>query len=606
MRNAKSIELIDNKTNNLFLWLLPFLALVLLHIILGLNMQQPIIFPDELGYLGRARYLSGVAHIPQDIGLYHFGYSLFLLPAFWLFSDPLSVYKAVVITNSLLISSLYFAIYYVLHTLFECEKKILFLISFTCCLYPAFVLQSNLAWSENAFVPAFAFFIASFGVLLRRQSYTMALLFGFISSFLYTIHPRALPILPMVVIYLCILGWSKSLPKLKVLFSIIVMVSVYLITRAVNDHLLSLDGRGTFDASIKIYLSELFSSSNLMSLTLEAAGQLLYLMQATYGLFFIGITYVSIIIWKKGSNLHLKAFTDIQFSVMVLVILASSGIFLASSLQMIRGTRGDHLFYGRYNEGFLALYVAFALIAIRYEGIGRRFKIINPYIISSSILVFTLIVLAGYDYDKLREICKMTNVNVINVLGIYPFIAIFRRLDILITSLISILLLFTLLYSFRIKFVLGIWLLIIYFVTMSAGGYTVFYVRSASIKQVTTLASHIRSLGNIKIVSYDTSFSDTESWFSYQYLLPDVVFKKFSSAHNQLPASQVVISGRNWKDSKKLNARLLASENPTPQVPLEIQKLIEILFEKPLIIGYHRNQTLWMLPGKKQSLSSEE
>ncbi len=194
---------------------------------------------------------------------------------------------------------------------------------------------------------------------------------------------------------------------------------------------------------------------------------------------------------------------------------------------------------------------------------------------------------------------QVTNVNVINVLGIYPFIAIFRRLDIFIISLISILLLFILLYSFRIKFVLGIWLLIIYFVAISACGYTVFYVRSENIKQVTTLASHIRSIGDRKIVSYDCSFFDTESWISYQYLLPDIVFRKFSSAHNELPASRAVISGRNWKDSKKLNARLLASENPTPQPPPVIRKLIELFFDKPLVPGYYRDQTLWILPGKK-------
>ena len=367
MLSTKRIEEIGDKR---VLWVLPYLVLVLLHILLALKMQQPNIW-DEFGYLGRARYLSGVAHIPQDIGLYHFGYSLFLLPAFWLCSDPISVYKAVIITNSLLISSLYFAIYYVLHTLFQYEKKSSVLISFTCCLYPAFVLQSNLAWSENAFIPFFSFFIVSFAVLLKRKSYPMALVFGFITGFLFTIHPRALPILPIVVIYLLILAWSKTLPRPKVLLSIVVIVIVFLFTRAINDHLLSLGVRATFDYSVKAYLSELLSFSNLISLTLKAAGQLLYLMQATYGLFLMGIAYLGITIWQKWSNVHLKAFTDIQFNIMVLVILASSGIFLASSLQMIHGIRGDHLFYGRYNEGFLALYIAFALTAIRYEVIGR-------------------------------------------------------------------------------------------------------------------------------------------------------------------------------------------------------------------------------------------
>jgi hypothetical protein len=48
------------------MWFLPYLLLVLIHVILGLKMHQPNIFPDELGYLGRACYLSGVGHIIQD------------------------------------------------------------------------------------------------------------------------------------------------------------------------------------------------------------------------------------------------------------------------------------------------------------------------------------------------------------------------------------------------------------------------------------------------------------------------------------------------------------------------------------------------------------
>ena len=58
---------------------------------------------DELGYLGNARYIAGTSHLPdmQGTQLYHFGYSLFLLPAFWLFSDPVSTYRAVVVINAL-------------------------------------------------------------------------------------------------------------------------------------------------------------------------------------------------------------------------------------------------------------------------------------------------------------------------------------------------------------------------------------------------------------------------------------------------------------------------------------------------------------------------
>ena len=45
--------------------LVPFLLLVLVHWLSGLGTEQPLVLADEVGYLGNARYLSGVAHLPD-------------------------------------------------------------------------------------------------------------------------------------------------------------------------------------------------------------------------------------------------------------------------------------------------------------------------------------------------------------------------------------------------------------------------------------------------------------------------------------------------------------------------------------------------------------
>ncbi|MCF8082921.1 MAG: hypothetical protein K9M96_07490 [Deltaproteobacteria bacterium] len=589
----------QNLKQNWALCLFPYLGLVFLHIILGLKMQQPIIFADEVGYLGVARYFAGVSHLPQGIQLYHFGYSLFLLPAFWLFSDPISAYRAAIVINSLLLSSLYISIYFLLHRFFECGKKLSFLIAFITCLYPAFLLQSNIAWSENAFIPCFSFFIISFGLLIDKKSYLMALVFGFLTGFLFTIHPRALPILPTVVIYLLVLAFLAKIPKTKIILSILVIFTVYLLTGSINEHLTTFYGKASFSAPapIKAYLSKLLSLSNIVSLSLSAAGQLLYLCQATCGLFLIATAYVCLTIHRKWSSLHRFALNDIQFNVILLFIIASSGIFLASSLQMIgEPERADHLIYGRYNEGFLALYIALALLAIRVEWAANSPKKLRPYLFALAIIVLALIAISNPDYDKVREITKPGSVNVINVLGVYPFLVLSGGLNLLVVSLISTAFFFMVIYAFRIKFSVGLWSIAIYFLFISACGYTVFYVRADNIKQVTTLARHVQSISDAKVVSYDVAFRDPESWYSYQYLLPDVVFKTFRSSRKQLPSSRVVISSRNWKQSKNLNARLVASENGNPETSSVILKLIQTFFKKPFVPGYRRDQTLWILP----------
>ena len=79
------------KIHNQILVLVPYLLLVVVHLLMGLQMKQPTVLADEVGYLGNARYLAGVASMPdlRYCTFYHFGYSLFLVPLFWLFKDPL-------------------------------------------------------------------------------------------------------------------------------------------------------------------------------------------------------------------------------------------------------------------------------------------------------------------------------------------------------------------------------------------------------------------------------------------------------------------------------------------------------------------------------------
>lgn len=589
----------NDKLSSLFLWLMPYLALLLVHIVMGLQMECPIIFPDEAGYLGRGRYLAGVADIIQGSGFYHFGYSLFLLPAFWFFSDPAQVYSAIMVTNALLMSSLYFGLVYILHILLKYSKRISSLIAFACCLYPAFILQSSLAWSENAFIPFYAFFIATVGFLVKTKSWYSVLLFALLSGFLYTIHPRALLILPFSILFLLFLALSKALPRLKAFISGILILIIFMMTRYINDFLSSLDNGRTVHDYVKQEIFDILAPSNWLPLALTAVGQFLYLVETTYGLFLVGLIYICREIWKrclKGN--FLNAFGDTNFSMMIAVIITSAAILIPSSVVILGVNAGDDLIYGRYNEGFLALYIAFALVAL-YKGYSLDpHKNLGPFGTSIIILLLSCIVLLGYDYTTLINWCKITNVIIVNVFGIYPFIGIFRKLDLLLVAIIVIFLMFILFYTFRIRYLLGLTLLMAYFISVSAAGYTVLLVRSEYIKDVTTLKYNIAALGNIKELSYDKSYFDGETWFSYQYFLPEVNFRTFYSRKGEKPGSRVVISGKGWNGGRKVKAELLAVENPSAKVPPTMRKLIELFYNGPLKPQKRINQALWLVKEK--------
>ncbi|MGM0425921.1 MAG: hypothetical protein ACQEQ7_01640 [Thermodesulfobacteriota bacterium] len=584
----------NDKKANFVMWLMPYLALLVVHIVMGLRMECPTIFPDEAGYLGRSRYLAGVAGIIQGSGFYHFGYPLFLLPAFWFFSDPNEAYLAIMVINSLLMSSLYFGLVYIFYILLEYPKRTSSLVAFTCCLYPAFILQSNLAWSENAFIPFYAFFIASVGVLVKKKSWYSALLFAFLSGFLYTIHPRALLILPISIFFLLFLSVSRVLSRLKAFLSGTLILIIFGMTRYINDFLSSLDNGRTVHDYVKQEIFDILNPSNWPPLALTAVGQFLYLVEVTYGLFLIGLIYICKEIWRRCSDGNfLNAFDDVNFDIMVVMITTSAAILIPSSVVILGVNAGDDLIYGRYNEGFLGLYVAFALLGI-YKGYSLKpHENIGAFGISIIILLLSCIVLLGYDYTTLFNWCKIANVIIVNIFGIYPFIGIFRRLDLLMVAIIVIFLLSILLYAFRIRFFLGLSLLMVYFISVSAAGYTVLFVRSEYIKNITTLKYDIASLGNIKDLSYDRSYFDSETWFSYQYFLPDVKFNTFYSTKGEIPSSRVVVSSTDWNGGGKLKAELLAVENPSAQVPPIMRKLIEFFFNKPLKPKKKINQALW-------------
>ena len=219
-------------------FLLPFAVLVVIHVVSGMQMEQPIIMADEIGYLGNARYLAGTAHLPDmwKSQFYHFGYSLLLIPAFWLFADPISSYKAALAINALLMSALYFPLYSILASFLEVPRSTARWIAFACCLYPPLILHSNFTWSENAFVPFYALAVALFGRYLGSRSARNALLFGALVGFLYTIHPRALPVLVIVLAYLSTLALFKIVPRRQALLSAATMGLVFGLTRILNEH----------------------------------------------------------------------------------------------------------------------------------------------------------------------------------------------------------------------------------------------------------------------------------------------------------------------------------------------------------------------------------
>lgn len=526
--------------------ILPFFVLVLLHLVIGLPMKYPKIIADEFGYLGNAQYLAGTAPMPNLRGtaFYHFGYSIFIIPAFWLFSDPLLAYKTALIINAFLLSTLYLAIYYIAVVIFTYPKKVSSLVAFVTSLYPSFLLGSNLALSENAFIPLYVFTIAAFSVFLRKRSYLSASIFGVCSASLYAVHPRALPIVVISFIYICGLVLLKRLSKSTSLVSLAVLVTVFLVTRCMNQHLLVLGWPGGREITAAIALAKLSSVMSsqfgLKHFMLESVGQLLYLFSATYGLFPLGIIFVVRYLASYKKLPWKQVVQDLRTHTLLFFLLTSAGVFMASNIFMLGGNRGDHFIYGRYNEGVLALYIAFALLYIYQDHICKRLIRSRFLAIIFVMVAFAVIVVAGRGWNEILSAPMIFA----NIFGLYLPLSLLGQLNLAMVTAWMILCFTVLMWVFIKSYNIGLLLLAILFLSTSSYA-TINYLipfdqnRSGTIE----LATLMSRTCNIDKISYDYKTADRLNFFYYQYLLPEVTIEKYSSARKQTPKSPVIMVG---------------------------------------------------------------
>lgn len=535
----------------------------MLHILPGLYMKQPTIFADEIGYLANARYLSGAAPHSDLRGCtyYQFGYSLFLVPVFRLFSDPVTDYRVIILLNAFLISSTYFAIYYILSRLLTIGKRISIWASFVACLYPSALLQSNYAWSENAVLPLYAFLIAAYGYLLIRKTRTAALLFGVLTGLLYATHPRAISLAPLAVCFLIVLAWTRTIPRLAVAVGSATILLVVVATSILDRHLL-LAGWGSTNSSQALILPILYFLSTFAGFkeyVLLLSGGILYLLQATYGLFSIGVLFL---VFKKLSrpNTGLPLFSDVSRS--TCLFLLSSTLFIALSMTaamvlFISPTApetGDYLIFGRYNEAFVLPYIALAIVAL--ESVSKNLSRKAGRRTMSAIAVLTALVLLGWNQDLWA-----IRVNPVDIWALYPAVRMFGEIRPALMSGIALLLFLILKFTFRKTFAGGCALLASIFLFVTACDYRIWVIRNQrTAQQATVLHQAINQLKGIEKISYDDTFFNTLQFYTYQFLCPHMKFERFYSDNNQLPVSAAVISGRNWRWAKDRNLKPMASE----------------------------------------------
>jgi len=523
----------------------------------------PLIVLDEVAYIGIARYLSGSGPLPRfgNSPYYHFGYSLVLSPLIRLFRDPATLYAGIMWMNAFLMSSLCVPVYLLLHRHFSIERRTALLSAFVVGLYPSFFAQTNFAWSENLFIPVFACLMVVFGELLDRDTPRFAVIFGFLGAGLYAIHPRALPLIPLVVATLLLLRLLGALSWKSCLSGISAATAATAAVVLTHRHLLALGWTRPGHAVMGM-LRTVSDSGGGLRYVENLLGQAWYLSSATLGLAVLGLVYAMHLGLAHTRGLG-NILRDKGFQWVVFLLSASGGILAASALKMMNPSRGDHVIYGRYNEGFIALWIGFG-VAFLGSGLTRSRKL-RLCLVSCGVMTALAWGFAGIAGTVERHVVS------VNVVGLAPILHGLRHMDMwgwlpvvgLLGPAAALLMTGLSLRSFRIAAVpAAVWFLLIgvpyAHKIMKTQDEILFRTRMAEV---------IRALPNTGIVAYDRKRDvderDNRPYHAFQWVLPDVEFRSFNSGREPVPVEDAwVLAQEDWKPPLSRPAVLLCGDAP--------------------------------------------
>ena len=128
--------------------IIPFLLLVIIHILMASQIKVPIVWPDEYFHVFYAKSFLGwfvTFPLPKVGFLGSFGYSMLISPIIAIMQTPENYFTSILYFNSIISSSLYIGLYFFIKKLLNSDNFNSFLISFVISLYPAYLLQSNTA-----------------------------------------------------------------------------------------------------------------------------------------------------------------------------------------------------------------------------------------------------------------------------------------------------------------------------------------------------------------------------------------------------------------------------------------------------------------------------
>ncbi len=373
------------------------LALCLLTLILFLiairNIGQLGVFTvldDEFGYWGNAAYFVGLdwSTIVSEIPYYSYGYSLVLVPLFWIFEEPTYIYKAAVVLNGIFLCVGFLLCYDIGKKLSAgSDKSLLLSIAILIFMYPSYIVYLSIGWAESLLTLIVWGLAWSFIGLDEKSTHYKPLIIGVLATYSYIIHQRSIGILIASILTLLIMFFFKRLNQKQLLIAILPIVLMLIAHHFIKADLQStlwLNSAGRLANDYKSQVGKITSFMTLkgwIAFIKALIGHLFYLGIASFLMVYYGLYKLIRDMWKISYTLYRKKKVELQLEHVffnLFVLLAFTLSLLISAIFFKEPNRIDHIVYGRYVEiligpvmlvGLLELLTS-SPISKRLRGIG--------------------------------------------------------------------------------------------------------------------------------------------------------------------------------------------------------------------------------------------
>ena len=357
---------------------------------IAVRMAGPTVHPDEFGFLSNGQALIGHLEAPIPTGsFYPAGYGIVTGLGAWLSGSIAGAYRFSLLVNLFFaVCTAWFASRLATKG-FGASRLMGILAASLVFVTPGTVVTALFAWPETASRLAFLVFISAVIGVTRNPSNGRVLLLGLCTGLMPALHGRFTLLLPIVCLAFLWWGIIRYIPRIVAILSVVITAIGYSGSYALNKFVKGALYADAYDQENRL-LRRLFDPSVWPALLRTMVGQSWYLVATSFGL--VGIAVVFGISRIKSDGGRHSVATDPARLGMLVMLGSSLLIIFTGGLQLLYGSRGDHLIYGRYVEILVPALLVLACVALeRAPRISQRSLFMSAVAVLAVSFLYVLI-----------------------------------------------------------------------------------------------------------------------------------------------------------------------------------------------------------------------